>query len=364
MYLYERETWTDFQWDDSSILPLLSSVRFSQGELLGRVSELGFSLDEQLQLDATTDEIIASSQIEGIQLDASKVRSSVAKQLNIDQESLEADTHAVDGAVSVLLDATRTSFEPLTVEQLKGWHNALFPTGYSGLHKITVAEFRTGTMRVVSGAIGHEKIHYEAPEASRVPDMIDEYLLWLNEANVDPILKAAIAHLWFLTIHPFDDGNGRIARAITERLLVQSDGSPRRFYSVATYILKNRKAYYQAIEQAQKGTPNITAWILWFLEAVKGAIQESDKRITASLKRSAWWKALGDVSLNPRQKKMLKLLLGDFEGKLTTGKWAKICKVSNDTALRDITDLLDKGILVKNKDAGGRSTSYYLVPLP
>ncbi len=364
MYLHEQQNWTHFTWDNSAILPLLGDTRFTQGKLLGRVQDLGFSLESELEVSAVCKEIVASSRIEGISLDVEQVRSSVARNLGLSSYNPALDTHSVDGAVAVLMDATRNCREPLTFERLVGWHGSLFPTGYSGLHQITVAAYRTVPMNVVSGPVGHEKIHYVAPDASKVSMLMDEFLVWVNESAIDPLLKSGLAHLWFLTIHPFDDGNGRIARAITELFLARSDKSSRRFYSMADYILKHREVYYGALEHAQKSTSDVTEWLVWFLNAMMGALKESTAAIDAVLQRAAWWRATEGISLNDRQRKMLERLLGDFEGKLTSGKWAKMCKVSSDTALRDINDLIVKGILMRDEAISGRSTSYVLANLP
>lgn len=358
MYLHERENWTNFIWDDRVIAPLLGDVRFAQGKLLGRLEDVGFDLSRVIEMSSLSEEIIASSRIEGIRLDAAKVRSSVARRLGVDQLTAQGDTRDVDGAVDIVLDAVGRRDVPLTAERLCGWHASLFPTGYSGLHKIEVAAFRTSPMEVVSGPIGHEKTHFVAPLAKDVPSLMADFLAWFNsEPNCDPLIKAGLAHLHFLTVHPFDDGNGRIARALTEMLLARSDGSTRRFYSMAGYIAENREGYYEAIEQAQKGTPDVTRWLSWFLLALKAAIESSSDEMSAVLARSSFWASLGSIPLNERQRKVLSLLAGDFEGKLTARKWAKLCKVSPDTALRDINDLIEKGVLVRDA-AGGRSTSY------
>lgn len=362
MYLYEHINWTQFSWDDSIIMPLVEGARFAQGKLLGMAEGLGFDLDANFEADVIADELLASSRIEGVELDATKVRSSVAKQLGLEEDAL-IDTHSVDDAVSVMIDATRNYKKPLSQEMLEGWHNALFPTGYSGLYKIDVGKYRSHPMSVQSGALGHEKIHYEAPEAAEVPRMMSDFIRWFNEPCSQKLIKAGIAHLWFLTIHPFDDGNGRLARALTEKLLSQSDGSPRRFYGMATYILSHRKDYYQAIERAQKGTSDITKWLTWFLDALQGSIYQSEQLVRGAIKRSEWWQLASGISLNERQRKMLSKLLGSFEGKLTTAKWAKICKTSDDTALRDINDLIAKGLLVRDERAKGRSTSYLLADI-
>lgn len=360
MLLYEHSHWTDFTWDDTVIAPLLSDVRFAQGKLLGRVADLGFTVDTPLEVDALSSEIVASSRIEGVTLDAKAVRSSVARQLGLENFDRAVSTHTVDGAVSVMLDATQNFAEPLTFDRLSAWHAALFPTGYSGLHKITVAQWRAAPMDIVSGPVGHERIHYTAPDATSVPRLMDEFVAWFNENSPTPVVKAAVAHLWFLTVHPFDDGNGRIARVLTEMLLARSDGSPRRFYSMASYILNHRESYYAALEKAQHGTSNITEWLRWFLEALLHSLQSGESAVDEALARSAWWRAVEGVALNERQRLVLQKLLGSFEGKLTTRKWAKLCKVSLDTALRDINDLAAKGLLVRDDAAGGRSTSYKL----
>lgn len=360
MYLHERQNWTVFCWDNDTIVPLLCHAHFAQGKLLGRIQDLGVSLESEIELETACDEVLASSEIEGVSLDAAKVRSSVARNLGLDAHDPALDTRSVDGAVDILMDATRNSFDPITFERLAAWHSSLFPTGHSGLRTITVAAYRTGPMSVVSGPVGHEKIHYLAPDASAVPQLMDEFFAWANGNTIDPLLKAGIGHLWFLTIHPFDDGNGRIARALTELFLARSDGATQRYYSMARQILKNRESYYIALERAQKSTSDITPWLTWFLEALREAIEESDAALDSIIERSAWWQAISGIQLNDRQKKMLEHLLGDFKGKLTSGKWAKMCKVSGDTALRDINDLVAKGILIRDETAAGRSTSYLL----
>ena len=360
MYLHERDNWAEFTWDDRVIAPLLGDARFAQGKLLGRLEDVGFDLSREIEVDSLSAEVVASSSIEGVQLDAAKVRSSVARRLGVDRLAGETDTHVVDGAVDVVLDAVGRRDDPLTAERLFGWHAALFPTGYSGLRKIDVAAFRSTPMEVVSGPVGHERVHFEAPPAHDVPALMEDFLAWFNaKPDCDLLVKAGLAHLRFLTVHPFEDGNGRIARALTEMLLARSDGSPRRFYSMAGYISANRREYYEAIERAQKGTPDVTQWLSWFLSACRAAIEASSDEMGAVLARSAFWASIDSVPLNERQRKVLSLLAGDFEGKLTARKWAMLCKVSPDTALRDINDLISKGVLVRDA-AGGRSTSYSL----
>ncbi|WP_165054081.1 MULTISPECIES: Fic family protein [unclassified Adlercreutzia] len=360
MYLHEHTGWTHFTWDDATVLPLLGEARFAQGELLGSMSGVGFDVKSEVEVQALSGEVVASSRIEGVVLDAEEVRSSVSRQLGLEGFTSATDTRDVDGAVSVMLDATRRFAEPLSDARLFGWHNALFPAGYSGLRKIHVARYREGPMRVVSGPIGKERVHFLAPDPDLVPLLMGEFVSWVNECDsVEPLLKAGIAHLWYLTVHPFDDGNGRIARALTELLLARSDGSPRRFYSMAQYILAHREGYYCALEHAQKGSSDITEWLAWFLRALQGSIEQSKRSMGGVLGRVAFWNRLEGVPLNDRQRTMLERLKGGFEGKLTASKWAKICKVSADTALRDINDLMDKGVLVRSK-AGGRSVSYAL----
>lgn len=360
MYRYEHTDWPCFTWDAEHLLPLLSEVRFTQGALLGVAEGLGFEVSLETEARAIANEVIASSKIEGVELDASKVRSSVSRQLGLDIPENFSNTHEVDGVVSVMFDAVKRYGDPLSHERLWGWHNALFPTGYSGLRKITVARYRHGLMSVVSGAIGREKIHFNAPDAPEVPLLMERFLTWFNEdESVEPLLKAGLTHLWFLTIHPFDDGNGRIARALTELLLARADRSSRRFYSTANFILANREDYYAELERAQKGTCDVTAWLSWFLGALQGSLEQSQGVIRGVLEREAFWSSIAGVVLNDRQQSMLARVKGGFEGKLTASKWAKICKVSPDTALRDINDLIEKGILAR-ASGGGRSVSYVL----
>lgn len=360
MYIYEHKDWTRFTWDESVILPLLSDVRFAQGRLLGELNNLGFDLESEAELNALADEVIASSRVEGVSLDAQEVRSSLSRQLGLDAPDQSLDTSRADGAVEIMLDATRRFDEPLSHERLHAWQAALFPTGRSGLRPIRVGGYREGKMEVVSGPFGKEKIHYVAPQSTLVQPCMDSFISWVNESNgAEPLIKAGLAHLWFLTIHPFDDGNGRVARALTELLLARSDRSPRRFYGMARQILAARQDYYRVLEQTQKGTPEVTTWLAWFLNTLFLSIEESRMRLQQVLHRSEYWKGIESVSLNDRQRKMLKRLLGSFKGNLTTQKWAKIAKVSPDTALRDINDLISKGILTKDKGEG-RSTAYSL----
>ncbi|MEG2533087.1 MAG: Fic family protein [Gordonibacter sp.] len=360
MYLHERKDWTNFTWDDSALAPLVAKVCFAQGLLLGKMSDIGFDLEAAAEADVLSSEVLASSRIEGVALDAAKVRSSVSRQLGIEESEPASDTREADGAVALIFEAVKNCNEPLSHERLRGWHNVLFPTAYSGLRKIKVAQYRDQSMQVVSGAIGKERVHFEALAPGSVESAMDDFIAWFNrEESFDAVIKAGIAHLWFLTVHPFDDGNGRIARTLTEMLLARSDRSSRRFYSMAEYIYAHRASYYQELERAQKGDSDVTAWLTWFLVALDASLERSLEDVRAVLERSRFWKQLESVSLNQRQRLVLERLKGNFEGKLTASKWAKMCKVSPDTALRDINDLIGKGILGR-AEGGGRSVSYVL----
>jgi len=367
MYIHNKTNWTDFTWDNKKVLLKLSKTRNLQGKLLGRMESLGFDLQNEAMLNTLTLEIVKSSEIEGEILEQEQVRSSIARRLGIDiAGAIESERH-IDGIVEMMLDATQRYDLPLTKERLFGWHSALFPTGWSNLFKIVVADWRKdtkGSMQVVSGPLGREKIHFEAPAAERVDTEMEKLLDWIeNEIEVDPVLKAAISHLWFVTIHPFEDGNGRITRAITEMILARSDKSAKRFYSMSAQIRAERKQYYEVLEKTQKGTSDITEWILWFLECLQGAINSTYEVLQRVLEKAEFWKIHSTTILNERQQKMINRLLDGFTGKLTTTKWGKICKCSQDTALRDIQDLIKKDILQKEA-SGGRSTNYELIPMP
>jgi Fic family protein len=312
-------------------------------------------------------EIVKSSEIEGEILDLEQVRSSIARRLGIELAgAIESERH-IDGIVEMMLNATQKYDSPLTKERLFGWHSALFPTGWSNMYKIIVANWRkdtTGPMQVVSGAMGKENIHFEAPNSDRIAPEIEKFINWIElEKEIDPVLKSAIAHLWFITIHPFEDGNGRITRAITEMLLARSDSSARRFYSMSSQIRTERKQYYEILEKTQKGTFDITNWIEWFLECLKNSFESTSKLLSKTLIKAEFWKTHSTTILNERQHKMLNKLLDGFDGKLSTSKWGKICKCSQDTALRDIQDLMKKEILRKEA-SGGRSTNYELIEKP
>jgi Fic family protein len=329
---------------------------------MGLMQGVGFNVQNATSLDVMVEDVLRSSEIEGELLNADRVRSSIARHLGLSTEGLPEPDHYTEGVVQVMLDAVRNSNKPLTHERLFNWHAALFPTGRSGMYPITVAAYRVGIepMQVVSGAMGREKVHYEAPPSDLVPSMMDEFLAWVNgEQNIDPILKAAIAHLWFVAIHPFDDGNGRITRTITDMLLAKADGMPHRFYSMSAEILRDRKGYYDALEKTTTGTMDITVWIEWFLQTLRSAILSSEATVKRVVAKSSFWQRNREVAMNERQIKVINMLWDGFDGKLNTSKWAKITKTSQATALRDISDLVDKGVLVVANE-GGRSTNYLL----
>lgn len=362
IYIWQQEDWPRFGWDDARLSYQLGRVRSLQGKLVGKMSALGFDLKNSAMLDALTADVTKSSEIEGEILDAAQVRSSVARHLGIETEGLPQADRYVDGVVQVMIDATQNYRQPLTAERLFDWHAALFPTGRSGAHRITVADWRQGSepMQVVSGAMGKERIHYQAPASEDVPRQMNAFLTWANDhQKIDAVLKAAIAHLWFVTIHPFDDGNGRISRTITDLFLARADEMPHRFYSMSSEIRKQRKAYYAILEKTQKGGLDITDWMEWFLHCLEAALLDTEKSIGRILQKAAFWDKHRSVSMNERQTKMVNLLWDGFDGKLTTSKWAKITKCSADTALRDIQDLIAKHVLRKT-DEGGRSTNYEL----
>ena len=358
VYIWQQPTWTEFKW----LITLLSEVRNLEGSIMGLMQGVGFNVQNATSLDVMVEDVLRSSEIEGELLNADRVRSSIARHLGLSTEGLPEPDHYTEGVVQVMLDAVRSSNKPLTHERLFNWHAALFPTGRSGMFPITVAAYRVGIepMQVVSGAMGREKVHYEAPPSDVVPSMMDEFLDWVNgEQNIDPILKAAIAHLWFVAIHPFDDGNGRITRTITDMLLAKADGMPHRFYSMSAEILRDRKGYYDALEKTTTGTMDITVWIEWFLQTLRSAILSSEATVKRVVAKSSFWQRNREVAMNERQVKVINMLWDGFDGKLNTSKWAKITKTSQATALRDISDLVDKGVLVVANE-GGRSTNYLL----
>ncbi len=363
LYIHEAPEWPHFRWRQESLATLLASVRHQQGRLIGRMEAIGLAQRSGTVLHTLTQDVVQSSAIEGEQLDIAQVRSSVARRLGLDIAGLlPADSH-VEGIVAMILDATTRFDAPLDEERLFGWHSALFPTGRSGLQRIIVGRWRddhAGPMQVVSGPVGRERVHFTGPAAERVPDEMRKFLAWFtSDQGIDPVLKAGLAHLWFVTIHPFEDGNGRIARAIADLGLARSEKSPQRFYSMSAQINLERTAYYDKLERTQKGSLDVTAWLTWFLECLGRAIASADTLLDAVLRKARFWDSLSSESLNPRQRAILNRLLDGFDGKLTSSKWAKLAKCSPDTALRDITDLIDRDILVRNA-ASGRSTSYSL----
>jgi Fic family protein len=362
-YIHDLTGWPRFHWSQEKLANRLAEVRHRQGRLIGRMETLGFPLRDEAVLQTLTEEVIKSSEIEGEVLDREQVRSSIARRLGMDIGGLTPADRNVEGVVDMMLDATQHYEKPLTEERLFGWHAALFPTGRSGMTKITVGGWRTdktAPMQIISGPVGKEQIHYEAPGAGRLKGEMKRFLAWFNkDVGIDLVLKAGIAHLWFVTIHPFDDGNGRIARAIADMMLARSEQNAQRFYSMSAQIRQERKDYYDILERTQKGDLDITAWLEWFLGCLGRAFERAETTLAAVLKKTRFWDGLGAVPLNERQKKILNQLLNGFQGKLTTAKWAKLAKCSHDTALRDIEDLIRKGILVKDA-AGGRSTSYSL----
>ncbi len=363
MYIHERKEWPQFAWDQAKLAGLLADVRHLQGRLIGRMEALGFGLREEATLQTLTLDVIKTSEIEGEKLDLRQVRSSIARQLGMDAGAALHIDRNVEGIVEVMIDATRNHDRPLTEERLFGWHAALFPTGRSGMRRITVGGWRTkasGPMQVVSGPIGREWVHYEAPPYHRLKKEMARFLKWFNAASkTDAVIKSALAHFWFVTIHPFDDGNGRIARAIADMTLARSEKNSQRFYSMSWQIQRERKEYYQVLESCQKGPLDITPWIEWFLNCLKHAIGASETTLESVLVKARFWKIHSGGSLNERQRNIINRLLDGFDGKLTSSKWAKLTKCSQDTALRDISDLLDRHILTRD-EAGGRSTNYKL----
>ncbi len=360
VYLHERQNWTDFQWENDTILYLLSEVRHLQGKLIGRIELLGFDLKDEANLETLIQDVVQSSKIEGEILNPEQVRSSIAVRLGLENSGLLKSDRDVEGVVEMMLDATQNSDKTISRERLFDWHAALFPIGRSGLYKIEVAQWRKGDMQVVSGGMGKEVVHFEAPKAERLEEEMKRFFGWFNtDSLIDPVLKAAIVHLWFVTIHPFDDGNGRIARALTDMQLSKADGVNQRFYSMSAQIKQERKEYYTILEKTQKGYSDITNWVVWFLNCLKEAIIASNTIIDKVVRKHQFWMQNNVNISNDRQRMMLNKLMDNFEGNLTSSKWAKITKVSADTALRDITDLVNKGILIKAV-SGGRSTNYEL----
>ena len=366
MYIHELPEWPRFRWEDGRLAAPLATARHLQGRLIGQMEALGFKVKEEAVLRTLTDDVLKSSEIEGEKLDADQVRSSVARRLGMDISGLKPADRHVEGVVEMMLDATQRYDQPLTQERLLGWHAALFPTGRSGMHRITVGAWRddsTSPMQVVSGPVGRERVHFEAPAAARLDEEIRRFLEWYEGgATTEPVLKAALAHLWFVTIHPFDDGNGRIARAIADMSLARSEGSLDRFYSMSAQVREERGDYYRILEETQRGTLDVTAWMEWFLACLTRAIEGAQTALSGVIAKARYWEKLRQVPLNERQRLVMNRLLEGFEGKLTTSKWAALTKSSQDTALRDIQQLVERGVLVRDT-AGGRSTSYSLAQL-
>jgi Fic family protein len=359
-YIYEHANWTDFTWQDKAINAIFGEVRLMQGKIIGQMNALGFSAKEEAILTALTADVVKSSEIEGESLNYEQVRSSIARRLGINTAGLVPGSRHLEGVVEMMLDATQRNGLPLTEDRLFGWQAALFPTGYSGPYAIEVGRYRTGEMQVVSGAMGMEKVHYEAIKPELVKTEMDKFLDWFNNENqLDLVLKATIAHFWFVIIHPFDDGNGRIGRAITDMLLARAEGSGERFYSMSGQILAERKRYYEVLQKVQHGSGDITEWLDWFLHCLKNAMLTTEITTQRILRKAEFWNFHEHTPVNERQRLILNKLFDDFEGKLQTSKWAKMTKTSADTALRDIKDLVEKGIL-KQTDDKGRNANYEL----
>lgn len=365
MYIHELAEWPRFHWNKERLAEPLAQVRHRQGVLIGHMGALGFNLRQEAVLQTLTTDVIKSSEIEGERLDPEQVRSSIARRLGMDVGALKPADWNVEGVVEMMLDATRNYNQPVIAERLFGWHAALFPTGRSGMRKITVGAWRDDReepMQVVSGPMGKERVHFEAPAAPRLGKEMSAFLEWFNgNSDHDPVMKAGLAHLWFVSIHPFDDGNGRIARAIADMMLARSENSPQRFYSMSAQIRQDRNAYYEILERTQKGDMDVTPWMEWFLGRLGRAIDGAHTVLSAVLAKARFWERAQRISINDRQRLVLNRLLDGLEGKLTTTKYAKLTKSSPDTALRDITPLVEAGLLVRSSE-GGRSTSYAIAP--
>ena len=361
-YIHEKAEWPELKYDGNALSSQLTRLHRALGRLFGKLDTLGFDVQNELLLSAVSDEVVTSSEIEGERLNRASVRSSAAKRLGIDSAGL-ADVYAdhyTEGVVEMALDATQNYSSPVTDERLFGWHTALFPAGRSGIHRITEGAYRTHDVSIVSGAFGREKVHYTAPAPERVPGEMKRLLEWLeSEQSIDAYIKAGIAHMWFEAIHPYDDGNGRIGRAIADLLLARAEDSPIRYYSLSSQLLKERKAYYDELEHATSYSGNIDRWIAWFLGILERAVEASEEKLALAIRKASVFAQLSKAALNDRQILVLSKLIDGFEGKLTTSKWGKLCKCSHDTALRDIEDLMEKDILLRSPE-GGRSTSYEL----
>lgn len=362
-YIWQADDWPQWRYDLAALTGPLTDVSRAQGLLLGRLADVGMALRDQASLAALTEDVVKTSEIEGEVLNVQSVRSSIARRMGVDIGAVAPVDRHVEGVVEMVLDATTRACAPLTAERLFGWHAALFPTGYSGMTRIAVGQWRTdaeGPMQVVSGHMGRRKVHFQAPSARVLTAEIDRFLAWANAETGEPMLiKAGLAHLWFVTMHPFDDGNGRIARAVGDLFLARADGSPQRFYSLSAQIQRERKDYYEVLERTQKGTLDVSGWLSWFLGTLGRAVASSQATLDAVLVKARFWQRWAGKPLNERQVKLLNRLLDGFDGKLTSSKWAAIAKCSPDTALRDITQLLELGVLQKTP-GGGRSTGYEL----
>jgi len=365
-FIHERPDWPEFTWDTETVSPMLAQLRYREGRLLGGMQALGFDLRAETTLSTLTDDVVKSSAIEGEKLDSEEVRSSIARRLGLDVGGLVPASRDVEGVVELMLDATQNHGRELTAERLFVWHAALFPTGRSGMRRISIGAWRpasAGPMQVVSGPVGRETIHFEAPAAERLESEMSRFLDWFNApTSIDPVLKAAVAHFWFVTIHPFEDGNGRIARAIADMALARADGSKERYYSMSSQIEAERKAYYRQLEKQQRNGLDITEWLTWFLGCLDRAIGSAEDTLAAVFYKARLWEQANRRPVNDRQRLVLGRMLDGFQGHMTTSKYAKLAKCSTDTALRDIRDLLDRGILIHNP-GGGRSTSYRLAQL-
>lgn len=362
-YLWQEDHWPAWSYDLAALAGPMAAVCRAQGMLMGRLADVGLAQRDQASLTALTDEVVKTSEIEGEHLEVGSVRSSIARRLGVDIGALAPVDRQVEGVVEMMLDATLNCAAPVTRERLFGWHAALFPGGYSGLNRIKVAGWRddaAGPMQVVSGRLGRQRVHYQAPPADRLEAETQRFFHWVDGASGEPsLIKAGIGHLWFVTLHPFDDGNGRIARAVGDLLLARAEGSPQRFYSLSAQIQRERKAYYDILERTQKGRGDVTEWLAWFFDALNRAVERAHGNLDTVLVKVRFWQRLAGTPLNERQVKLLNRLVDGFEGKLTSSKWAAMAKCSPDTALRDLNDLLAHGILRKSA-AGGRSTSYEL----
>lgn len=363
MYLHYSKDWPNFKWDNETLLPYVSKVRDLQGRLIGRMEGMGFELREEAVLETLTEDIVRTSEIEGELLNPLEVRSSVARRLGMDISGLPNASRDVEGVVEMMLDATQKYKETITKDRLCGWHAALFPTGRSGMYKITVGDWRgdeKGPMQVVSGPMGREKVHYTAPDASRLEAEMNGFIDWYNkDTSMEPVIKSAIAHLWFVSIHPFDDGNGRIARAIADNQLARADRTNQRFYSMSAQVMKSKNGYYDILESTQKGSMDVSQWLVWYLERLTEALEATGEALSKILGKARFWELHRTTQFNERQVEMINKLQGDFVGKLHSSKWAKMTKVHRDTALRDIQDLVEKGVLLDSGE-GGRSTNYVL----